>query len=62
MKALLLIATVAAAAVTFTAPLHAAALSPALSLEQMMNGSTDRHGRGGCDTPRDIAEHPRCTK
>jgi hypothetical protein len=59
MKVLLLIATVAAAAMTFTAPLSAAPLSPAMSLEQIMGGSFDRHG-GGCDTPRDIRQHPRC--
>jgi hypothetical protein len=59
MKALLLIATVAAAAISFTAPLSAAPVAPALSLEQMMDGSMSRHG---CDTPHDIAQHPRCTK
>ena len=59
MKTLLLIATVAAAEMTFTAPLQAATQTPVLSLEQILVGSLDRRG---CDTPRDIAGHPRCTR
>ena len=61
MKAILFAATVASLALTFSAPLQAASLTPAFTLEQMLDGSFDRRGRG-CDTPQDIAEHPRCTR
>ena len=60
MKTLIIAATLASATLSLSAPLQAATQTPALALEQMLNGSLDRHGR--CDTPRDIAEHPRCTK
>ena len=62
MKTLILAATIASAALTFAAPMQAATQTPALSLQQMLEGSFDRQGRRACDTPRDIAEHPRCTK
>ncbi|MBC7477536.1 MAG: hypothetical protein H7317_05505 [Pseudorhodobacter sp.] len=63
MKTLILAATLASAALSFSAPMQAATQTPALSLEQMLTDSIDRRGRrGGCDTPHDIAEHPRCTK
>ena len=63
MKTLILAASLASAVLSFSAPMQAATQTAALSLEQMLNSSIDRRGRrGGCDTPRDIAEHPRCTK
>ena len=61
MKTLIVAATLASAILAFAAPMQAASQRSALSLEQQLNGSFDRRGRG-CDTPRDIAEHPRCTK
>lgn len=59
MKTLIIAASLASALLSLSAPLQAATQTPALSLEQMLDGSVDR--RGHCDTPRDIAEHPRCT-
>lgn len=59
MKTLILVATLASAALV--APLNAATTAPVLSLEQLMTVSADRRGRG-CDTAHDIAEHPRCTR
>ncbi len=63
MKTIILAATLAALSLSVSAPLQAAPVAPAVSLEFLMNGSLDRHGRGGgCDTPHDIREHPRCTR
>lgn len=59
MKTQILAATLASASLAFVAPLHASSLSPVLTLEEMMDQSFDRRGRG-CDTPEDIAEKPRC--
>lgn len=61
MKILIVAATLASAILSFAAPMQAASERATLSLAQVMTGSFDRRGRG-CDTPRDIAEHPRCTK
>lgn len=61
MKTLIIAASLASALLSLSAPLQAATQTPALSLEQMLDGSVDRRGRG-CDTPHDIAEHPRCTR
>jgi hypothetical protein len=60
MKALVLATTLAALSMSFSAPLQAASVAPAFSLELLMDGSFDRHGRG-CDSRHDIREHPRCT-
>ncbi len=60
MKSIFLAATLAALSLSFSAPLQAASVSPTVSLAQL-EGSIDRHGHR-CDTPRDIAEHPRCTQ
>ncbi|MEO8243743.1 MAG: hypothetical protein ABI832_15685 [bacterium] len=57
----LLIAVSLLGAVTLSAPLHAASQSPALTLEQLMNASVDRRGRG-CDTAHDIATKPKCQR
>jgi hypothetical protein len=61
MKSLMIAVTLASAVLSFAAPMQAATTTPALSLEQMLNGSFDRRGRG-CDTAQDIAEKPRCAK
>ena len=58
MKTIMIATTLVALSVTFDAPVQAASTAP---LEQMLGGSFDRNGRR-CDTPRDIAQHPRCTK
>ena len=60
MKTIVLAATLAALSFTLGAPLQAAATAPlALALQQSLDGSVERRG---CDTPRDIREHPRCTR
>ncbi len=62
MKTVLIAATFAAMSMSINAPVQAAPTAPfAVSLEQIMRGSFDRSGHR-CDTPRDIAEHPRCSK
>ena len=70
MKRLLLTATLAAAtftAATFTAmaPAQALNLSNGLFAAALINAEFDRRprvpGGSGCDTPRDIREHPACT-
>ena len=62
MKTILIAATLAALSVTVNTSVQAASTTPlAASLAQVSNSGIDRKGRR-CDTPRDIAEHPRCTK
>ena len=58
MKALVLIATLVTAALSFSAPLRAAATLPAVAAsEQTLTGSIDRR-RHQCDTPT----NPICQK
>ncbi|MBC7735861.1 MAG: hypothetical protein H7245_01245 [Candidatus Saccharibacteria bacterium] len=59
MKTLIIAAILASAILSLSAPLQSATQTPALSLEQQMDGSLARRG---FDTRRDIREHPRCTK
>jgi hypothetical protein len=67
MKKLLLIATFASLALGAVAPVQALTLGSGLFDASMLD-SYDRRGRrprvpggSGCDTPRDIREHPECT-
>ena len=65
MKKLLLTATLAAATFTAVAPAQALNLSNGLFDASLINAEFDRRprvpGGSGCDTPRDIREHPECT-
>ncbi len=62
MKALVLIVTFASVALSFGAPLQAAASLPAMAtLTQTLTGSVDRR-RHQCDTPAQIATNPVCWK
>ena len=61
MKTLILAATLGSLSLSFSAPVQAAPMTKAVSLEQLLDGS---FGRGGhrCDDPAFAATHPRCTK
>ena len=68
MQKFLMAATLAAIAVTSVAPVSAAPMSSSPAFEQLMDSEFDRRGRrprvpggSGCDSPRDILEHPECT-
>jgi len=58
MKSLFIAATLAVLTVPYAAPLAAASLAPAVQTL----GSDEALGRHGCDTPRDIRQHPRCSR
>lgn len=61
MKSFIIVAALATLTLSSVAPLQAATLTPgAKSL--MAQGEIDRRGRGGCDSPRDLIERPRCTR
>jgi hypothetical protein len=61
MKTIVLAATLAALSMTFAAPMQAASSAP-VAMDQSQSATVDRQGRRGCDTPRDIREHPKCTR
>jgi hypothetical protein len=66
MQKLLLIATLAAVALSATAPVKAMTFGSGLFDASILDGAVDRRkprvpGGSGCDDPRDIIEHPECT-
>lgn len=66
MKKLILTATLAAAAFTAVVPAQALSLGNGLFDAALISAEFDRRrprvpGGSGCDTPRDILEHPECT-
>lgn len=66
MQKFLMAATLAAIAVTSVAPVAAMTLSNGLFDASIVSAEVDRRrprvpGGSGCDTPRDIREHPECT-
>ena len=66
LKKLLLTAVLAAIALTAVAPVQAMSLACGLFDASALSAEFDRRrprvpGGSGCDSPRDIREHPECT-
>jgi hypothetical protein len=66
MQKLLLTATLAATLIGAVAPAQALNLGTGLYDASVLTGEFDRRrprvpGGSGCDSPRDIREHPECT-
>ena len=66
MKSLLLATTLATLALGSVLPVSAMNLTPGLYDASLLTGDTDKRrprvpGGSGCDTPRDVIEHPECT-
>jgi hypothetical protein len=66
MKKVLMLATLAAIAVTSVAPVAAMTRATGLFDASIMSPEFDRRrprvpGGSGCDSPRDIRQHPECT-